>query len=76
MTENSEKIVLGALVSLGLLAVLAIVNFLVTLIAWPLWNWIACSVLGLPYFSYMQTWGFLLLCSILFKTSIVQNNKQ
>ncbi len=41
-----------------------------TLPAWLLWNWIAVSVFELPAMSFLQTFGLLLLFSLLFGSKL------
>ena len=41
-----------------------------TLPAWLLWNWIAVSVFELPAMSFLQTFGLLLLLSLLFGSKL------
>ena len=47
-----------------------LVAVVATLPAWLLWNWIAVSVFGLPAMSFLQTFGLLLLLSLLFGSKL------
>ena len=47
-----------------------LVAVVATLPAWLLWNWIAVSVFGLPEMSFLQTFGLLLLLSLLFGSKL------
>ena len=42
-----------------------LIAVIATLPAWLLWNWIAVSVFALPEMSFLQTFGLLLLLSLL-----------
>ena len=37
---------------------------------WVLWNWLVPEILGLPRISIFQALGVLLLCGMLFRSSI------
>ncbi len=47
-----------------------LVAVVATLPAWLLWNWIAVSVFELPAMSFLQTFGLLLLLSLLFGSKL------
>lgn len=47
-----------------------LVAVIATLPAWVLWNWIAVSVFELPAISFLQTFGLLLLLSLLFGSKL------
>lgn len=42
---------------------------------WLLWNWLMPDIFGLPHITFWQAVGLNLLCSILFKPTISNNNK-
>jgi hypothetical protein len=57
------KIFLGALMGLGIIALIFLFGWFVML----LWNWLMPEIFGLKTLNYWQAWGLLILSSILFK---------
>lgn len=57
------KIFLGALMGLGIIALIFLFGWIVML----LWNWLMPEIFGLKALTYWQAWGLLILSSILFK---------
>ena len=57
---------------------LVIVFVLSLIFTWPimlLWNWLMPVIFNLPEISFWQTFGLMILCSLLFKSNISVNNK-
>lgn len=59
-----------AVIFAGILLVLLVGLFLSLPVMW-LWNWLMPVIFGLPTLTWMQSWGVLILCGFLFKTSTV-----
>lgn len=49
---------------------LAIAAALFAVPTWALWNWLVPEILGLPRISILQAVGILLLCGMLFRSSV------
>jgi hypothetical protein len=49
------------------IAMFAILSFLLGFFVQLLWNWLMPEIFGLGRISYLQSWGLLVLCHILFK---------
>lgn len=45
----------------------ALFAFLFGIIVLMLWNWLMPVIFGLPEITYLQAWGLVLLCHMLFK---------
>lgn len=53
---------------IGGIILAAALAFLFGFIVLYLWNWLMPEIFGLPTISYIQAWGLVLLCHILFKS--------
>lgn len=47
-----------------------LIGAIVALPTWLLWNWLMPSIFGLPQIGIWQSLGLIILCNILFKTSV------
>ena len=61
------------LLFLGVIFLIIIVAFLMTLPTMWLWNWLMPLIFGLIKINFWQALGLNLLCGILFKTPIPSN---
>ena len=52
------------------IAWLAVAAAIFALPTWALWNWLMPEVLGLPRITVLQALGMLLLCGMLFRSSV------
>lgn len=64
------KILEIAMIVAGFVLLVLVVAALLTIPVWLLWNWVM-PVLGVAKLTLLQSWGMLMLCSVLFtpKTS-------
>lgn len=53
---------------LGALALLFFVAALMSLPVMLLWDWLMPTIFGLPEITWLQAWGLLFLCGLLFKS--------
>lgn len=63
------KILAFLIIFLGFLAMVLAFSLIA---AWPvqlLWNWLAPTIFGLKVLTFWQSWGLLMLCGLLFKSS-------
>lgn len=58
------KIFLGVLMGIGFIGLIFLFGWVVML----LWNWLMPEIFGLTTLTYWQSWGLLILSSILFKS--------
>lgn len=70
-TNLEQSVYLIILVVLGALGMSLLFSIPVML----LWDWIMPILFGLPEITWMQSWGLLMLCGLLFKDSGVKFNK-
>lgn len=61
--NTAQKVLIG--IGFGILIVGGL--FLIGLITMSLWNWLMPEIFGLPTITYWQTWGLMILSSILIK---------
>lgn len=68
-----NKLIDSIIFGLGAFVALIVLAFLISLIAaWPvmiLWNWLIPTLFGLSSITFWQSWGLLMLCGFLFKSS-------
>ena len=60
------------------LGILAFAFGLSIIFAWPvmlLWNWLMPVIFGLPPLTFWQSFGLMLLCSLLFKSTSTSDSK-
>jgi len=62
-----EKIIVFAAVILGVIALSAVMGFLIAFPVMWLWNWLVPDLFHGPVIGYWQAYGIYLLCDILFK---------
>lgn len=55
-------------VILGAIALLFFVAALMSLPVMLLWDWLMPTIFGLPEITWLQAWGLLFLCGLLFKS--------
>jgi hypothetical protein len=67
--DNSDFLA-GLLITLGLIALVFIVGFLIMFPIMLLWNWLMPTLFHLPTITIWQAWGLSVLCSFLFKSNI------
>jgi hypothetical protein len=66
-------VVLGALIVVGLAVCVA--GLLFSIPVWLLWNGcIVGTVAGVGEITWLQSWGILILCGLLFKSSSVKSS--
>lgn len=58
---------------LGAAALLFLVAALMSLPVMLLWDWLMPTIFGLPEITWLQAWGLLFLCGLLFKSHITTN---
>jgi hypothetical protein len=59
---NKVAMVLGALITL------IVVSALSGLLVMLLWNWVVVSIFGAVKISWLQGWGIMILCNLLFSS--------
>lgn len=65
--------ILGLIV--GAVALLFLVAALMSLPVMLLWDWLMPQIFGLPEITWLQAWGLLFLCGLLFKSNITTNKQ-
>lgn len=58
---------------IALASVVAIAVFFGLLVSLPvmlLWDWLMPTLFNLPTITWLQAWGLMILCALLFKTSV------
>ena len=58
---------------IALARVVAIAVFFGLLVSLPvmlLWDWLMPTLFNLPTITWLQAWGLMILCALLFKTSV------
>ena len=62
-------------VILGAIALLFFVAALMSLPVMLLWDWLMPTIFGLPEITWLQAWGLLFLCGLLFKSHITHKKE-
>ena len=68
-----NDVMLGVMVVIGFIAVVAVI---LTLPTYYLWNWLMPIIFGLPNITLWQALGLNLLCSMLFKSTLMYNTSK
>jgi len=74
--ETAEKLGSGILTFIGLLCLIPIYSFVVTIPTYFLYNWIAVGDFNLPHLNFIHVWGLTCLCTILFKSASVKGKAE
>ena len=64
-----NKILEIAMIAVGFMLIVLAVVVLLTIPVWLLWNWVM-PVLGVAKLTLLQSWGMLMLCSLLFTPKV------
>lgn len=70
-----EKILLIAIVIVGVIVIYAVLGLLIAFPVMWLWNWIVPDIFSLHTITYWQAYGLYLLCAILFQSNGSSSNK-
>lgn len=61
---------------MGAIALIVAAVFITLVSALPfmlIWNWVMVDVLSLPHIGFLQSWGLMVMCHLMFKSDVKSN---